>query len=55
MGQHKDVAMELMIRIVVFPLSRSPIAMPNSTLDHLLPSHIFAWYVLVYALGATSM
>jgi hypothetical protein len=54
MGQHKDVAMEAMIRNVVFPLSRSPIAMPNSTLDH-LPSHIFAWYVLVYALSLMSM
>jgi hypothetical protein len=37
-----------------FPLSGSPVAMPNSTLDHLL-SHIFALYVLVYALGSTSM
>jgi hypothetical protein len=54
MGQHKDVAMEIMIKIIVFPLSRSPVAMLNSTLDH-LPSHIFAWYVLVYALGSTSM
>jgi hypothetical protein len=40
MGQHKDVAMEAMIKVVMFPLLGSPIAMPNSTLDH-HPSHIF--------------
>jgi hypothetical protein len=54
MGQHKDVAMEAMIKIIVFPLSRSPIAVPNSTFDH-LPSHTFVWYVLVYVIGSTSM
>jgi hypothetical protein len=41
MEQHKDVAMEVMIRIVVFPLSRSPIAMLDTTFYH-LPSHMFA-------------
>jgi len=46
--------MEAMIRTIVFPLLKSPVAMPNSTLDH-LPSHIFAWYALMYALSSASM
>jgi hypothetical protein len=41
MGQYKDVAMEAMMRIVVFPLLSSLVAMLDSTLDH-PPSHIFA-------------
>jgi hypothetical protein len=41
MGQHKDVAMETMMRIVVFPLLGSLVGMPDSTFDH-PPSHIFA-------------
>jgi hypothetical protein len=53
MWQHKDVAMEAMMKIVVFWLLGSPVSMPDSTIDH-LSSHIFIWYVLVYALGLMS-